>query len=103
MFDNFSGQKHSCVLLMSGVQCWGHNKFNQANGVTLIGDDILEFEVGAQHNCIVTLENSSGKAGNQEEEDEDVNENNQLKCWGWNKYGQCTAEDTQKVLFTDKK
>ena len=87
-----AGGLHTCALLEGGrVKCWGDNKFGQLgygheNGVpdpAVVGDVVLggpvaKLYAGSYHTCAV-LEDDS------------------LRCWGYNKFGQLGLGHTKDV------
>jgi alpha-tubulin suppressor-like RCC1 family protein len=76
-----AGGGHACALLAGGgIRCWGNNKYGQLGdgtaeirGVPVAVDGIAQGAVkaaaGWNHTCAVMA-------------------NGELKCWGWNFYGQ---------------
>lgn len=77
-----AGNRSSCVLLSSGVECWGSNAYGQLgnNDTTLekthtpvsvvgLGSDTVQLISGTDHHCLITAEKT-------------------VKCWGFNIRGQ---------------
>lgn len=93
--DISSGNEHFCALMQNGdIKCWGYNAYGQIGmgdtvnrgdiqdissvppidfGVTLLKPQLVTS--GANHNCTVF-------------------DNNAVKCWGRNNYGQLGLGDT---------
>ena len=89
----FAGVDHSCAILASGaIKCWGRNDYGQLGlgdtndrgdnagemgslaTVNLGGRTVKSLGVGYRHTCAVVDDNS-------------------LRCWGWNLYGQLGLGD----------
>jgi alpha-tubulin suppressor-like RCC1 family protein len=85
-----AGYSHSCALINGGVKCWGWNAYGQLGDGTstdsLTPVSVLGLETGVKsitsgflHNCALM-------------------ENNSLRCWGWNGYGQLGPNSQQVAL-----
>ena len=91
-----TGSFHSCALLSDGnVKCWGLGNYGslgygnannigddetlESLGTISLGAKVVQLSSGAYHNCVLF-------------------EDGNVKCWGWNLYGQLGPEmSTEKV------
>ncbi len=90
--DVITGSLHTCALLRDGkVKCWGDNKFGQLGyghettvknpamvGQVFLGGGVAELYAGSYHNCAVL-------------------ESDELRCWGFNKFGQLGLGHTRDI------
>ena len=93
------GSLHTCALLEDGrVRCWGDNKFGQLGyshtrdvgddespmtvAAVYMGEKAVALTAGAYHNCAIL-------------------ESDQLKCWGYNKFGQLGYGHTKNIGDTE--
>ena len=77
------GYSHTCVIFNTGdkLQCWGDNRYGQLGNDSIINSSdpvtvilgtnvgVRQVSLGSYHSCVVL-------------------ENDELKCWGYNRYGQ---------------
>ena len=96
-----AGAAHSCALLVNNqVKCWGNNQFgqlgqgdmnNRGDGVGLMGNNLLAVDLGTDP--ITLLPYGAKEIGALGYQTCARLDNDDLKCWGHNGYGQLGQGD----------
>jgi alpha-tubulin suppressor-like RCC1 family protein len=91
-----AGWAHSCALLDNGaVKCWGHNGYGQlglgdtsarGDGPGEMGDSLPAVELGTGRSAAAMAAGGDHTCA--------VLDNGQVKCWGYNLYGQLGLGDS---------
>jgi alpha-tubulin suppressor-like RCC1 family protein len=90
-----AGGFHTCALVNSGVRCWGFNSFGQlGNGLTTLSK--VPVNVSGLTGGVITV--VAGGVNYDEEHTCAITNQNSLKCWGGNEYGQ--LGDNLSILHT---
>ncbi|WP_083195193.1 hypothetical protein [Pararhodobacter sp. CCB-MM2] len=87
------GQSHSCALLIDGeLRCWGLNDEGQlGNGSTRERNQPVRVRIAVRDQPLAISAGASGTCA--------VVNNGQVRCWGWNFYGQIgNGTDGRRVL-----
>ncbi|MBN1607155.1 MAG: hypothetical protein JW940_11020 [Polyangiaceae bacterium] len=90
-----AGGLHTCALLDNGeVKCWGFNDWgrlglgdttSRGGGADQMGDFLPRVELGAGRSAKAIVSGSAHTCA--------LLDNDQIKCWGWNQYGQLGLGD----------
>jgi len=90
-----AGYTHTCALLTNGqVKCWGYNGYGQlglgdtnsrGDNPNEMGDNLPAVDLGSGHPAVAIAAGESHTCA--------VLDNGQVKCWGYNAYGQLGIGD----------
>eukprot|EP00798_Chlamydomonas_sp_ICE-L_P016189 gene16189-22351_t len=91
-----AGGHHTCALLDNGkLKCWGFNELGQlglgdtksrGDNVGEMGDNLPEVDLGTNRTAITITANGQHSCA--------ILDDNSVKCWGRNKFGQLGLSDT---------